>query len=506
MKETPQAKQFRESLPPELQGMTSVTMSYQKYLRIINGHLQTLFGTAADWNHCLDRYYKSNEYVKSCRFITSCDEIPELTRADLDAMLAEEQNYSDKVSELKRNSRMILTDNLPSTNKDELLLQNIAILGLSLEHNKETIFNWLIDRSRISKEIDVNWMRERHQPLLGIIENIMSALFEDGLLLEFPAIGSVMTQQKSKYYYRGENAFYGTSKPSVFRNSINPITRIMRLYECWNLLDKFEAVNRWGYCAVNYMALAQHYGLHTQMMDITSDLRTALFFMCCKYGDDNRWHPLTNADFSERNSRSNVAHIGGDSRYGIFYRSLTEITDMKWAMSDDNVGFNIITPVGYQPFMRCSQQHAYMLMVDDDKYDMYKDPHFEKFKIRLDEELCNWIYEEMDGGNSIYPNNDLPDISPYIQKINSSNCFSESVYKTTVAGLGFDKSGLAKVDVYMDRLGLKVCPDICHIPQFELQRINQHYSIDTAYKRIQAIPKMKPMLTLPSDTKIELLK
>ena len=71
------------------------------------------------------------------------------------------------------------------------------------------------------------------------------------------------------------------------------------------------------------------------MMDVTSDLLTALFFACCKLENDGKWHPLTKDDFEKEDSRVNVKKLGGDSRYAVIYRSPSEITDMKWA--EENV-------------------------------------------------------------------------------------------------------------------------------------------------------------------------
>lgn len=83
-------------------------------------------------------------------------------------------------------------------------------------------------------------------------------------------------------------------------------------------MDKFDAVRHWSASSINYVALAQHYGIKTPMLDITSDLKTALFFACCKYEND-QWRPMTRNDFANSNKK-----------YGILYRSPTEITDMMW--------------------------------------------------------------------------------------------------------------------------------------------------------------------------------
>ena len=56
---------------------------------------------------------------------------------------------------------------------------------------------------------------------------------------------------------------------------------LLRLNEGCSFLDNFDAVKYWNISNISYVALAQHYGLKTIMMDVTSDLMTALFFTSC---------------------------------------------------------------------------------------------------------------------------------------------------------------------------------------------------------------------------------
>ena len=79
---------------------------------------------------------------------------------------------------------------------------------------------------------------------------------------------------------------------------------------------------------MNYHALAQHYGIKTPLMDITSDLKTALFFACCKY-EGHQWRPMEKRDFVYTQDGAREK----DSRYGVLYRVPTEITDMQLALS-----------------------------------------------------------------------------------------------------------------------------------------------------------------------------
>ena len=67
------------------------------------------------------------------------------------------------------------------------------------------------------------------------------------------------------------------------------------------------------------------------MLDFTSDLKTALFFACCKY-ENGKWEPLKRNDFESKRSRPKVSRIGGDSRYGVIYSCLSEIADLERRM------------------------------------------------------------------------------------------------------------------------------------------------------------------------------
>lgn len=87
-----------------------------------------------------------------------------------------------------------------------------------------------------------------------------------------------------------------------------------------------------------------------------------------------------------------------------------------------------VIPVGYQPFNRCRSQHAYMVLGIQD---LYLDAQFDKAKFLLDEDFCEWIYEEMGKGEKIYPHKDVPDITKYISKIANTHIFSKSVLMNT---------------------------------------------------------------------------
>lgn len=493
-------EEILQGLPANVRKNANVTMSYQTYLQLINSHLKTIYGEYADWTKCIDYYFDSQEYKTNCHHVEKCEDIPIIDRDSLNRMLNEEVQYSSKIKQLLGDGK-------------EGSVNKANVLGIQPEVDTDGLFKWIINRTydKNNQYEQIKKKFEGNLNLVYMITDIMSSLFLNGFVLEFPSVGGVMTQQKGQYYYRGENAFYSSSKPSLYRKKkddrmpkyLQGFIEALRRDECWNFLDKFDAVKHWSASSINYLALSQHYGLKTQMLDITSNLKTALFFACCKLGKDNKWYPLTNKDIKYKNSRPYISALGGDSRYGVIYRCPTEINDMKWAISDKKSGFNIITPIGYQPFMRCSHQYGYMMLVNNENYDMMQDSLFDKFRIRLDEELCLWIYEEMEHGNAIYPHEDIPNIEKYIEPINKQHIFSEKVFKLLINDLNIGNSGEKRIREDLKKYGYDIRADISYLSSNKLNKINKKYTADIAYSKTGAESLSRPILILPSDTILE---
>jgi len=491
-------EEILQALPERIRNASKVTMSYQLYLQAVNDHLKKIYGEYADWTNCIDKYFRSNQYRMNCHYVRTCEDIPLLQRRDIEKMIREEECYNEKVAEL-----LTKTETSKKAN----------ILGIHPDASEDGLYEWLIDKSYLesSEYTQVKKTFDDNSEGIYLAEDFLSTLFVPGFILEFPLVGAVMTQQKGKYYFRGENAFYGSSKPSAHREKRNEkipeiiqgLVGVLRQDECWNFLDQFDAVKHWGASSVNYLALAQHYGLKTKMMDVTSNLKTALFFACCELGSDRKWRPLSKKEIEYKNSRPQVSSLGGDSRYGIIYCCPTEINDMKWATSDDDTKFNIITPIGYQPFMRCSHQYGYMMVVDNKDYDMMQDPLFDKFKIRLDEELCSWIYEEMDRGNAIYPHDDIPDISKYIEPMNTQHIFSEEVFQAALKEINIGSNGIRKIRKELAKHGYSIRPHISYLSNNQLNKINKKYSVNIAFSKVSISSKVRPILILPPDTVLE---
>lgn len=147
----------------------------------------------------------------------------------------------------------------------------------------------------------------------------------DGFIIRMPH-GTVIHQAERTHYYRGERYEYPASIPSLQReiNEIDDpvhkecyrIVAYMRIAEFDHFIHRLDRVKSWEERGLTVLtdALAQHYGLKTDWLDITNDFDTALFFANCKFDEDNGWSPLSNADTEQKR----------ETQYGVLFRSTSE--------------------------------------------------------------------------------------------------------------------------------------------------------------------------------------
>ena len=131
------------------------------------------------------------------------------------------------------------------------------------------------------------------------------------------------------------------SRPSLFRKlskdsfnaQVDTILGMVRIIDFSLWLNQLSFVKNWPYGDVFHGAIAQHYGIPTNCMDVTSDLETALFFACCNY-ENGQWRPLRADEFAEANSRNLGKNC--DARYGMpeahrKYLSYNKDSFLSWA-------------------------------------------------------------------------------------------------------------------------------------------------------------------------------
>lgn len=501
--ETAQEQAFHALLPPELAELAEVSFEYRHTLQFVQTHLQTYYGERADWTSCLKAYFESEDYRRGCHTASRCEDLPLLTAAQLESMLREEETFQRDAAALLREIQTVRDawERAPFSD----VRRAAQRLGIDPEQPQAGLTRWLVRRDGLTegdcRRIEAHMKREP-MPLI-IAADLLSSLLEPGMQLTFPHAGTAVTQPKRQYFYRGERAFFGSSRPGIYRGSeqkrfLRRVADYLILNEACCFLDEFDAVRGWQPSTVNYPALAQHYGIKTPLMDLTSDLKTALFFACCTY-ENGRWRPLQKRDLQ---AQGGVA----DPRFGVLYRTPTEITDMQWALLPEDGASSgaLITPIGYQPFMRCSAQHGYMLIARDERYDMLRDPLFDKFRFAHDEDFCRWIFEQMDGGAKIYPNEDAVDLAQYMDRIAATRQISRQTFELVVEDLHYTKPQAQELRLALRRAGFTVLDGQReYIHAEKLQKINRRYTAEAARQKLGCRPVTRPMFTLSGNSPVE---
>lgn len=163
------------------------------------------------------------------------------------------------------------------------------------------------------------------------------------------------------YLFRGQNQEYIPCFPSLFRVSPRPLSIAeifawrMRLMVFKSMLDSHPLVSSFfkrHNFRLDYEGLAQHYGLSTSVLDLTSNLDIALFFAMCWYDRDNDCYH---------------AFDDGLVHEGILYVFCPILANEPTPCRIKEYMSTNITPIGLQPFLRPAKQKGYALHIREGK-------------------------------------------------------------------------------------------------------------------------------------------
>lgn len=180
-----------------------------------------------------------------------------------------------------------------------------------------------------------------------------------GTMTRYP-YGDMITFPSRRHLFRGEAQQYAYSLPSlnraIKRRNLSPpdeelyrAVAYMRVWQFKKFIWQFDIVPYWEtqLSAVNYMALAQHYGFETSLMDLTNDARVALFFATCKYEwDTDSYRPLIQQDIDKAPTAE------ADPRFGMIFHSPDWMTDYMAPMGCLNFGMRNPDAITRKPRIR----------------------------------------------------------------------------------------------------------------------------------------------------------
>lgn len=100
-------------------------------------------------------------------------------------------------------------------------------------------------------------------------------------------------------YYRGQNTYFEDCHPSLYRKEMTPAMQFVervKYEELKFLIAEYPLAKIFSeelHLNVDVLALAQHYGIKTELMDITVDKFTAAFFASTECDADGNYRPVT---------------------------------------------------------------------------------------------------------------------------------------------------------------------------------------------------------------------
>lgn len=207
------------------------------------------------------------------------------------------------------------------------------------------------------------------------------------------------------FLFRGQSGFYDPSTPSLMRKTEGRYVVENIFYEEFVMALKdhpliqmfWNGIELGGhryFFEVNFYGLAQHYGLKTSVMDLTSDVDVAKFFAVTDYDEKNdAYRPVLD-----------------ESRYGVFYY---------WDNVHDPLAFAPVTGgnlsnIGLQVFPRSGMQRGFL-------YSMFRNQNFHdcpfvKYKLfRHDEMISRQIFKNAKKGKIYFPKDELSSLAMRIR-------------------------------------------------------------------------------------------
>lgn len=213
-------------------------------------------------------------------------------------------------------------------------------------------------------------------------------------------------------YYRGQASSFSPSKPSLYREGMTAAKQFIeriRFEELKILLDDYpltklfredfyalapDGTPHFFPLSIDTLALAQHYGIKTELMDLTTDKFVAAFFATTDCKDD-RYTPI----------------VDKRKEKGVFYRYV----HIDFPMS----GKSRLRAVGLQPLSRPGEQRGlvYEMSPDDDFNNIVTTT--EEFE--HDKDVSEFIFNYSNRSRKLFPINPIQN---HIERICKSNTLS----------------------------------------------------------------------------------
>lgn len=213
-------------------------------------------------------------------------------------------------------------------------------------------------------------------------------------------------------YFRGQSVYYDKCIPSLYRNysEEKELLSYLQFQEFKLMLESHPIINDLIYTelhhceirkpiklSVNYEGLAQHYGIHTDLLDFTNDKWTAAFFATTSYDEVNStYSPIDES-----------LHA-----YGVFYIYKSD--------PDPDVDDHNMEPLGLNYFNRPGAQNGFAIKMSHDD-DLNSMTNVEKIFFRHNRNASQTIFSINQQGKKLFPADSLVE---KVKSIMSNRIFS----------------------------------------------------------------------------------
>lgn len=202
------------------------------------------------------------------------------------------------------------------------------------------------------------------------------------------------------FLYRGQVACYPTCLSSLLRGSPNDEKQLkaqlvkerFRVAELELLLrdHPFSTVASKRGFWVDYHGLAQHYGIRTSLLDLTSNVEVAAFFAVGRWiREKNTWEPM-------------------ETGRGVIYR-------LDWSAFGPGYS-KFFEPVGFGPGLRPARQHAWTFRMRPG-VDFLNIPYVKPFEFEHTASASAAIFARFDNGSWLYPPDCLASLIEKLDKL-----------------------------------------------------------------------------------------
>jgi len=265
------------------------------------------------------------------------------------------------------------------------------------------------------------------------------------------------TSEDYTFLFRGQNNYFGKCSPTLFRKELSDEEIFVERLKCVEfelMLSDMPAVRyfRNNNYYIDFLGLAQHYGLCTDALDLTVDLDVALFFATCIYDRNNDcYHP-------QKEDKKYVGYI-----YAYFIL-LQQLGNLETLFSEK------LKAIGLQPFKRPGVQKGFSLQQDKDQ-----DLNAYIYSFFYTKEDSEYFYNKYNQGKALWVHDEIADKTKLIRdaKIYSFDALQLTAKRWRTKGKNsfYYQSHLKKIDY--KGLSIKELP--WSMKDEELKKINKDW-------------------------------